>query len=354
MIAKEFVFKDAYGKRDIVISFDEPKKLSYFLIKTFSQSESGFVSEIRYSKLDNRYVVIAPERFHKPNEAFKLNLQDDNCPFCKHNEHLLAHEIFSLKDNNGDIEVRVIPNLFTAVNLDTRFEVQREGFFEKMSGFGVHEIIIDTPVHKKMDAFTSKEYFFLLKTIKARVSDLKKDSRIKYLSIFKNSGVKAGASQSHPHTQIIGLPVVPISKKEQFMTLLKHYKQYGRSLLREIADEELAQDKRILLKNQYFTSFMPYASLYSFEVMIVPNSDFSSITCLDDDRLESLGSILQKSMENKSFDSEDFFDDIEMIHLFALRIYPRIFHLAGFELSQDMHINAVEPEFAVKILNRSV
>jgi len=332
------------------------------------------MSEIRYSKLDNRYVVIAPERFHKPNEAFKLNLQDDNCPFCKHNEHLLAHEIFSLKDNNGDIEVRVIPNLFTAVNLDTRFEVQREGFFEKMSGFGVHEIIIDTPVHKKMDAFTSKEYFFLLKTIKARVSDLKKDSRIKYLSIFKNSGVKAGASQSHPHTQIIGLPVVPISKKEQFMTLLKHYKQYGRSLLREIADEELAQDKRILLKNQYFTSFMPYASLYSFEVMIVPNSDFSSITCLDDDRLESLGSILQKSMElltselgefdfnfdfleppiNKSFDSEDFFDDIEMIHLFALRIYPRIFHLAGFELSQDMHINAVEPEFAVKILNRSV
>ncbi len=332
------------------------------------------MSEIRYSKLDNRYVVIAPERFHKPNEAFKLNLQDDNCPFCKHNEHLLAHEIFSLKDNNGDIEVRVIPNLFTAVNLDTRFEIQREGFFEKMSGFGVHEIIIDTPVHKKMDAFTSKEYFFLLKTIKARVDDLKKDSRIKYLSIFKNSGVKAGASQSHPHTQIIGLPVVPVSKKEQFMTLLKHYKQYGRSLLREIADEELAQDKRILLKNQYFTSFMPYASLYSFEVMIVPNNNFSSITCLDDDRLESLGSILQKSMElltselgefdfnfdfleppiNKSFDSEDFFDDIEMIHLFALRIYPRIFHLAGFELSQDMHINAVEPEFAVKILNRSV
>ena len=47
MIAKEFVFKDAYGKRDIAILFDEPKKLSYFLIKTFSQSESGFDSIIQ-------------------------------------------------------------------------------------------------------------------------------------------------------------------------------------------------------------------------------------------------------------------------------------------------------------------
>lgn len=332
------------------------------------------MSEIRYSKLDDSYVIIAPERFHKPNEAFKLTLQDDNCPFCKHNEHLLADEIFSLKDSNGDIEVRVIPNLFTAVNLDTRFEIKRDGFFEKMGGFGVHEIIIDTPTHKKMGAFTSKEYFFLLKTVKARIDDLKKDSRIKYLSIFKNSGVKAGASQSHPHTQIIGLPVMPVSKKNQMVMLLNHYKKHGRSLLREIADEEEAQDKRVLLKNRYFISFMPYASLYSFEIMIVPNSDISSITHLDDDRLESLGAILQKSMEllttelgefdfnfdfleppiNKSFDSEDFFDDIDNIHLFALRIYPRIFHLAGFELSQNMHINAVEPEFAVNILNRSL
>lgn len=47
MMAEEFTLKDAYGKRDIIISFDEPKKLSYFLIKTFSQSESGFDSIVQ-------------------------------------------------------------------------------------------------------------------------------------------------------------------------------------------------------------------------------------------------------------------------------------------------------------------
>jgi UDPglucose--hexose-1-phosphate uridylyltransferase len=53
-----------------------------------------------------------------------------------------------------------------------------------------------------------------LKTIRARVEDLKKDSRIKYLSIFKNHGLNAGATQSHPHSQIIGMPILPIAKKE--------------------------------------------------------------------------------------------------------------------------------------------
>ena len=331
------------------------------------------MSEIRYSKIDNRYVIIAPERFHKPDEALETDLKTDHCPFCQHNEHLLTKEIFSLKDDQGNAMTRVVPNLYTAVNLDTKIESLREGIFEKIGGFGVHEIIIDTPVHKKMIEFTSSEYFYLLKTIKLRIIDLKKDTRIKYLSIFKNSGVKAGASQSHPHTQIIGLPIIPITKRELFARKMAHYKEHGRTLLRDIVDEEIVQDKRILLKNRHFISFMPYASLYSFEIMIAPNDHFPSITSLDDDRLESLSLILQKSIEllsselgdfdfnieffelpiNRGFDSEEFFDHLEEINLFALRIYPRIFNLAGFEISQEMHINSVEPEFAVKVLNES-
>lgn len=47
IMAEEFTLRDVYGKRDIIISFDKPKKLSYFLIKTFSQSESGFDSIVQ-------------------------------------------------------------------------------------------------------------------------------------------------------------------------------------------------------------------------------------------------------------------------------------------------------------------
>ncbi len=43
----QFIFRDNFGKRDIVITFDKEIKLNYFLIKTFSQNESGIDSIIQ-------------------------------------------------------------------------------------------------------------------------------------------------------------------------------------------------------------------------------------------------------------------------------------------------------------------
>jgi len=40
--------------------------------------------------------------------------------------------------------------------------------------------------------------------------DLKKDPRLEYILIFKNHGSAAGASLSHPHSQLIAMPMVPI------------------------------------------------------------------------------------------------------------------------------------------------
>ena len=35
------------------------------------------------------------------------------------------------------------------------------------------------------------------------------DPTLRHIMYFKNSGVKAGASLLHPHSQILGLPIVP-------------------------------------------------------------------------------------------------------------------------------------------------
>jgi UDPglucose--hexose-1-phosphate uridylyltransferase len=333
------------------------------------------MSEIRYSKFDNKYVIIAPERFHKPNKLeSNPTFGISKCPFCKGNEDMTTKDIYSIKNEQGEWITRVIPNLYTALNLNTKNESSKNGFFEKFNGFGVHEVLIDTSAHKSVFEFTKNDYFYLLKTIKSRVIDLKKDSRIKYLSIFKNHGIKAGASQPHPHTQIIGLPILPTDKKDMFERKLSYYKEHGRKLLRDITNEEVLDNKRILLKNRDFISLMPYASLFPFEIMIVPNRDFSSISFMEDSVLEELATILNKSITllnkelgefnfnieffeppiNKNFDSENFYDYLEKISMFYIRIYPRIFNLAGFEISNDMNINPVEPEFAIKVLNESL
>ncbi|NOZ89690.1 MAG: galactose-1-phosphate uridylyltransferase [Epsilonproteobacteria bacterium] len=330
------------------------------------------MSEIRYSKFDNQYVIIAPERFHKPlNMNSKPKTNDiSSCPFCKGNEEKITREIFSIKEADSWV-VRVVPNLYTALNLETEFKPKDRGFFESFEGFGVHEVIIDTPKHISIFEFQSTEYFYLLKSIKTRVDDLKKDIRVKYLSIFKNYGVNAGASQSHPHTQIIGMPIVPISKRELLLREYNYYKKHGSKLLADIVQEEIKEDKRVLFRYGKFVSFMPYASLFPFEVMITTVDDFFSFANLNDTNLDELATILQKSIDilhkeigefdfnieffeppiNSAFDTEEFFDSIERFHLFYIRIRPRIFNLAGFEVANDMYINPVEPEFIKRVLD---
>ncbi len=334
------------------------------------------MSEIRYSKFDNKYVIIAPERFHKPLNLDCKFKKDSikNCPFCVGVEHVTTKEIFSIRDINNNWITRVVPNLYTALNLETKFNSKQSGFFKKFSGFGMHEVIIDTPKHISIFDFIDSDYFYLLKTIKSRVIDLQRDIRIKYLSIFKNYGLNSGATQSHPHSQIIGMPILPIAKRELLEREFRYYKKHGSKLLKDIVNEEIAEDKRVLFKNRDFISFMPYASIFPFEIMITPLDDSFSFKFLNDNKLTQLSKILHKSVNilyqeigefdfnieffeppiNKNFDTEDFFDAIERFHLLYIRIRPRIFNLAGFEVMNEMNINPVEPEFMKRVLDEFI
>jgi len=333
------------------------------------------MSEIRYSKFDNQYVIIAPERFHRPSNINikKKDINTKLCPFCKGNEEKTTREIYSIIEEKEWI-VRVVPNLYTALNLETDFKPKERGFFESFEGFGVHEIIIDTPKHISIFEFDSKEYYYLIRAIKSRIEDLKKDIRVKYLSIFKNQGSNAGASQSHPHTQIIGMPIMPISKRELLKREYSYYKKHGSKLLSDIIQQEIKEDKRVLFKGENFISFMPYASLYPFEIMISTTNNFYSFMEFDDSKIKELSTILQKSINvlykeigefdlnieffeppiNSSFDTEEFFDTIDKFHLFYIRIRPRIFNIAGFEVMNEMFINPVEPEFIKKVLDEFI
>lgn len=142
----------------------------------------------------------------------------------------------------------------------------------------------------------------------------------------------------------------------------------------DIVEEEIEDDKRVLFKNRDFISFMPYASLFPFEVMISTLDNSFSFTNFSDMQLEELAIIIQKSINllqkeigefdfnieffeppiNKNFDTEDLFHSIENFHLFYIRIRPRIFNLAGFEVMNEMYINPVEPEFIKSVLDEFI
>ncbi len=331
------------------------------------------MSEIRYDLLQNEYVIIAPNRLTRPNlfpQNNKKSKESFRCPFCKGHEEMTPAEIYSIKDENG-WKVRVFPNLYKALSIEAINKSKEEGLYEKRDGFGAHEIIVDTPLHQICFENLSEENMQdWLKVIKFRVTDLIKDVRLVYFSIFKNQGQNSGATLPHVHTQLIAMPLIPKKELLLYRYYFEYYKKHGRSVFEDIVEYELEQKKRIIFESKNFISFCPYGSSFAFEVMISPKNAICSICKIEENLLEELSKLLKKTLLSlreqigsfdynlylqnppmqKNYESEDFFDDIDNFYRFYIRIIPRIYKIGGFELQNKININPLSPESATKLL----
>lgn len=334
------------------------------------------MSQIRYDLYRDRYVIVAPERAQRPGFLVASKVEvPQTCPFCEGNESLTPPEIYALRDGSGANEkgwkTRVVPNLFKAVAIEEPLSREKEGSFEWQGGFGAHEIVIDMPRHEmRMDQWSETEFTNWLLTLQERTVDLHRDFRLVYLSIFKNHGKNAAATQSHPHTQIIGVPMIPKAKLAQISHHVTYFREHQQALSDVLRDEELAKGERVIAQNDHFAAIAPFASATPFEIWVVAKGELPSLIAIQQAEVEALSSLLQTVFTRlyKVLGVFDFNLDFEMAPLqkdgasealfgyfpqvcrLGVRITPRITGLGGFELSTGMHINPVSPEDAAKRL----
>lgn len=326
------------------------------------------MSEIRYDRLNDRHVIIAPERLHRPDctsQPPSPHRHVGKCPFCEGNESMTPPEIFAVREadsyaNEPGWKCRVVPNLYKAVQIETPYR-HHDGPFAYDEGFGAHEVIIDMPVHRTCLAqWETEEAVIWLKTLGARVADLKGDTRIAYISLFKNEGKDAGATQPHSHTQLIGLPVIPETKAAYFDRCLRHYHEHHSALLEVIIDQERHARERIIDEREDFVAYCPFASAYPFEVAIACTTAGKQIDTLEDkDRSAAAGLLLDVMVRLDAqlgccaYNIEIVtppLSEIDRAFRFMIRILPRIYRYGGFELSTQMMINPVTPEEAARLL----
>jgi UDPglucose--hexose-1-phosphate uridylyltransferase len=206
------------------------------------------------------------------------------------------------------------------------------------------------------------------------VRDLSQDNRIAYISIFKNEGINAGATQEHSHTQIIGLPIIPKEQKDYYLRLYEHFKHNNNSLSELIISEE-EQDKanRIIATHGDFIAFCPYASAHPFEIIISAKKSVGQINTLSSESIKTLAPLLLQTIKklqtqlscldfNLSISTPPLHEgcvESEVIRTFDeasrfyIRIMPRIYKHGGFEQSTGIMINPVSPELAAKLLRES-
>jgi UDPglucose--hexose-1-phosphate uridylyltransferase len=335
------------------------------------------MSEIRYDRLNDQYVIMAPERLFRPNLECNDPKQISTitvCPFCEGNEDLTPSEIFAIRDNgvnDSSWKTRVIPNLYKALQVELSGRSKRDGLFESMPGIGAHEILIDTPKHDgAFYSMSASEIENWLRTLIIRMEDLKNDQRLIYLSIFKNYGRDAGATQEHPHTQLLALPIMPTNEIRFLEKNMSYYKKHGRGLVEDIVYNEMILKERVIAQQGEFIAFCPYASSFPFEVMIAPLYNIAKLCKCSREELVSLSLLIKRVFErlnkqlgdfaynlsfhmapiNKNFENESYMDYMEQNYRFILHITPRIYKFAGFEVATSMAINSVLPEECAKML----
>ncbi len=328
--------------------------------------------QLRKDPVTNRWVVVNLEAPKKASSFLpEVRLASSKaCPFCPGNEAMTPPEITAygrkntLKNTPG-WQVRVVPNKFPALRIEEPAEKSVIGVYDKLGGFGAHEVIIENPDHKKEIAdLALEETVMVLKAYRDRCLDLKKDTRFKYILIFKNYGAAAGASLEHPHSQLIALPIVPSRVQGEMKGVLKRREVTKRCIYCDMLDQEVREKKLTVFEEKSFIAIAPFASRFPFETWILPKDHQGSFDAVSEGQLEALARVLsgtlakiKKALKDPSYNFMIHTLPVnekseEMFH-WHFEIIPHLTQVAGFELGTGFYLNPTPPELAAQTLRET-
>ncbi|MHC5540975.1 galactose-1-phosphate uridylyltransferase [Singulisphaera rosea] len=326
--------------------------------------------ELRKDPIVGRWVIIAHERAKRPHDfrgEAQTVAEGGLCPFCEGQEDKTPPEILAYRErgtraNGPGWRIRVVPNKFPALKVEGNLHKRGEGIYDKMAGVGAHEVIIESPRHHVSMASLSEDNIReVLWVYRDRLVDLKRDTRLVHGMLFKNVGAAGGASLEHTHSQLIVTPIVPISVWEEMTGSLEFFNYRGRCIYCDMVQEELANEKRIVLDTTHFTAFCPYASRFPFETWIIPKGHSSHFENIPKPGVDDLGTVMRQvlnkleiALDNPSYNyiiHTAPFDHQELPHYhWHIEIIPRLSRIAGFEWGSGFYINPVPPEDAARFL----
>ncbi len=326
------------------------------------------MSEIRLNRLTGEWVIIAPERakrggnLEKPVERPEIPAFVATCPFCPGNEGEPGEERHRVNGPDGQWEIRSIVNKFSVLSATGEVTGDSEGGGESVNGVGLHEVLIESPQHHLSLAQLPVEHVQrVLGAYLHRFREFYADSRVRHVIVFKNHGADAGASQQHPHSQVVGLPIVPGQVVDRIERARRFYAETYRCLACATIEEERRHQTRIIAENAHFVAFIPYAALSPYHLWIFQKVHAACFGNLSDDMLPALAEIVHAILgkvftllDNPPFNLivrslGPLEHDAVHFHWY-ISIVPRVNKSAGFELGTGMYVNPSSPEARAQVL----
>lgn len=333
------------------------------------KNSNSTVSELRRDLVTGNWVVIAKGRAERPQvEKFGEQRHDDieTCPFedpqkSGNAEPTLVYPSAGSGQVAEEWSLLVIPNKYPAFAGGTCDVITKVGPYSVQDGRGFHEVIIMRDHYKHLALLPVEKTEEVLRAYKERYLALKDAECVKYISIFHNHRKEAGASLSHPHSQLIAIPVIPSDARRSLSGASVFYRKHNKCVHCAMLDWEKKEKIRIVEENDDFIAICPFISRDAYEVRIFPQNHAAYFEAIDDDALSSLAQVfhrvLQKINDKVNNPPYNFYlhtapvdgEDYPQYH-WHFEIQPKTEINAGFELGTGIEVSTMEPERAAALL----
>jgi UDPglucose--hexose-1-phosphate uridylyltransferase len=230
------------------------------------------------------------------------------------------------------------------------------GMYDKMNSIGVNEIIIESPEHDKPPEDLGPEQMKrVMELMKERLLEIAKDERLRYVLLCKNSGLLAGSLSSHPHSQLIATPVIPMRIKAELDGAKTYYAYKERCIFCDMLDEELRVRSRV-------------ASKFSFESWVVPKRHMCEFQSMSPEETEDLGHVMTSLLRKmrsvlrepsysyvvhaapQRIPKRNHWHTLGDDYHWHIEIVPRLFKTSGFEWGSGFYVLSTSPEEAARYL----
>ena len=176
-----------------------------------------------------------------------------------------------------------------------------DGIYDRMGSVGAHEVLLENPRHDgDLWNASDAEVEQFLRLAALRIHDLKKDSRFKYISIFKNHGRAAGQEFTHPNSQLTATTFVPRRVLYELRAGRDYFENKERCVFCDILAQEERQGQRIVEIRGDYVAFCPYAPRVPYETWIMPRNHEASFERTGTSRtggVTDLASLLRRTLQ---------------------------------------------------------
>src|SRR5579872_1731530 len=185
-----------------------------------------------------------------------------------------------------------------------------DGLYDRMHSVGAHEVLVENRNHDRhLWKASDDEIGQFLRLAAERILDLKRDPRIKYVSLFKDYGKNAGQEFVHPTSEITATMFVPRRVLYELRAGREYFVSKERCVFCDILQQEERQAQRVIEARGDYLAVGPYAPRVPYETWILPRNHEASFerTGLNRPGLRvNLAALLRRTLQRIRSVTEEF------------------------------------------------